>query len=86
MCRSQNCSGYGDEGREPNAPTGNRTPAAQYVARHLNVTAVYYNSFPLTEHHAMKTYWGVEVALSLGVKRPGREADHSPPSSAEVKE
>jgi hypothetical protein len=25
-------------------------------------------------------------ALSLGLKRPGREADHSPPSSAEVKE
>jgi hypothetical protein len=25
-------------------------------------------------------------ALSLGVKRPGREADRSPPSSAEVKE
>jgi len=25
-------------------------------------------------------------ALSLGVKRPGREADHSPPSSTEVKE
>jgi hypothetical protein len=25
-------------------------------------------------------------ALSLGVKRPGREADHSPPSSDEVKE
>jgi hypothetical protein len=24
-------------------------------------------------------------ALSLGVKRPGREADHSPPSGAEVK-
>jgi hypothetical protein len=24
--------------------------------------------------------------LSLGVKRPGREADHSPPSGAEVKE
>jgi hypothetical protein len=23
---------------------------------------------------------------SLGLKRPGREADHSPPSSAEVKE
>jgi hypothetical protein len=28
----------------------------------------------------------VQWALSLGVKRPGREADHSPPSSAEVKE
>jgi hypothetical protein len=25
-------------------------------------------------------------ALSLGVKRPGRKSDHSPPSSAEVKE
>jgi hypothetical protein len=26
------------------------------------------------------------VALSLEVKRVGREADHSPPSSAKVKE
>jgi hypothetical protein len=38
----------------------------------------------------MKTYEGVEVwvagALSLGVKWPGPEADHSPPPSAEVKE
>jgi hypothetical protein len=28
----------------------------------------------------------VPGALSLGVKRPGHEADHSPPSSAEVKD
>jgi hypothetical protein len=28
----------------------------------------------------------VPGALSLWVKRPGREADHSPPSSADVKE
>jgi hypothetical protein len=28
----------------------------------------------------------VSEALSLGVKQPGSEADHSPPSSAEVKE
>jgi hypothetical protein len=28
----------------------------------------------------------VPGAVSLEVKRPGREADHSPPSSAEVKE
>jgi hypothetical protein len=28
----------------------------------------------------------VPGALSLGIMRPGREADHSPPSSAEVKE
>jgi hypothetical protein len=27
----------------------------------------------------------VPGALSLGVKQPGRQADHSPPSSAEVK-
>jgi hypothetical protein len=27
----------------------------------------------------------VPGALSPGVKRPGREADHSPPASAEVK-
>jgi hypothetical protein len=27
----------------------------------------------------------VRVALTLGLKRPGGEADHSPPSSAEVK-
>jgi hypothetical protein len=28
--------------------------------------------------------WALE-ALSVGVKRPGREANHSPPSSSEVK-
>jgi hypothetical protein len=28
----------------------------------------------------------VAGVISLGVKRPWREADHSPPSSAEVKE
>jgi hypothetical protein len=28
----------------------------------------------------------VPGAVSLGVKRPDREADHSPPSSAEIKE
>jgi hypothetical protein len=30
-------------------------------------------------------HW-IPEALSLGVKRPGREVNHSPPSSAEVKE
>jgi hypothetical protein len=28
----------------------------------------------------------VEGPLSLGIKRPGRESDRSPPSSAEIKE
>jgi hypothetical protein len=31
------------------------------------------------------TYTMDTRALSLGIKRSGREADHSPPSSAEVK-
>jgi hypothetical protein len=34
--------------------------------------------------HPVPIQW-VPRTLSLGVKRPGREADHSPPSSAEVK-
>jgi len=38
---------------------------------------LFFTSFP--------TQW-VPGALSLRVKRPGREADHSPPSSAEAKE
>jgi hypothetical protein len=35
--------------------------------------------------HPVSYPMGTGGALSLGVKRPGREADHSPPSSAEVK-
>jgi hypothetical protein len=35
--------------------------------------------------HTQPPMQWVPGALSLGVKRPGREADHSPPSSAEVK-
>jgi hypothetical protein len=35
--------------------------------------------------HPVSYQW-VPGTLSLVVKRPGREADHSPPSSAEVKE
>jgi hypothetical protein len=44
-------------------------------------------------HHSVQNGCGAHPAylmgtrgFSLGVKRPGREADHSPPSSAEVKE
>jgi hypothetical protein len=36
--------------------------------------------------HTQPPIQWVPGALSLGVKRPGREADHSPPSSAGVKE
>jgi hypothetical protein len=43
-------------------------------------------------HHSVQNGFGAHPAsypmgtrdLSLGVKRPGREVDHSPPSSAEV--
>jgi hypothetical protein len=40
-------------------------------------------------HHRVQNGSGaqwVPGTLSLGVKPPGHEADHSPPSSAEVKE
>jgi hypothetical protein len=48
----------------------------------------------LSLHHRIQNGSGVHSpsyaigtrALFLGAKRPGREADHSPPSSAEVKE
>jgi hypothetical protein len=36
-----------------------------------------------SEAHPTSYTMGIGV-LSLGTKRPGREADHSPPSSAEV--
>jgi hypothetical protein len=41
-------------------------------------------SRPALEPTEPPIQWSPE-ALSLGVKRPDREADHSPPSSAEVK-
>jgi hypothetical protein len=37
-----------------------------------------------SEVHPTSIQW-VPGALSPGVKRPGREVDHSPPASAEVK-
>jgi hypothetical protein len=41
-------------------------------------------------HHRVQNGSGAHPASysvgTMGVKRPGREADHSPPSSAEVKE
>jgi hypothetical protein len=35
--------------------------------------------------HPLPLIQYVPGALSVGIKRPGREADHSPPSSADVK-
>jgi hypothetical protein len=58
-------------------------------------TGLFSSGFPTKILHAfLRTALGptqppiqwVQGALSLGVKRPGSEADHSPPSSAEVKE
>jgi hypothetical protein len=38
-------------------------------------------------HHRVQNGSGAYLAsYPMGVKRPGRKADHSPPSSAEVKE
>jgi hypothetical protein len=41
-------------------------------------------SRPALGHTQSPIQW-VSAAISLGVKRPGREADHSPPSSDKVK-
>jgi hypothetical protein len=41
-------------------------------------------SIPVLRPTQPRTQW-VSGTIFLGVKRPGREADHSPPSSAEVK-
>jgi hypothetical protein len=42
-------------------------------------------SRPVLGHTQPPIQW-IKRALSLGVKRPERAADHSPPSSAEFKE
>jgi hypothetical protein len=47
---------------------------SKYIIRNSVVFTVHLASYPMGTG-----------ALSLGVKRPVREADHSPPSSAEVK-
>jgi len=52
------------------------------------------NSGNFSLHHRIQNGSGTHLAscamgkgaLSLEVKQPGREADHSPPSSTEVKE
>jgi hypothetical protein len=65
--------------------------ASMKAAKHHVVTEARNSDFPRLLHdvptlgstqHPMQYVSG---ALSLGVKRPGREADHSPPASAEIK-
>jgi hypothetical protein len=48
------------------------------------VYLLFKSSIPNLGHTQPSIQWAKE-ALSPGVKRPKREADHSPPSSAEVK-
>jgi hypothetical protein len=48
---------------------------------HLHISE--YNSQNLIE---IVFHWRVAGALSLGVKQLGCKADHSPPSSADIKE
>jgi hypothetical protein len=57
----------------------NYTSTPQYVSMAWCLVKHRDNFF--TYIHGKKEPW-----LSLGVKRPGREADHSPPSGAEVKD
>jgi hypothetical protein len=60
-------------------------PPHGQISHHMSKKFRVFNlKFPLWPTQP-PNHW-VPGALSLGVKRPGREADHSPPSSAEVKE
>jgi len=57
-------------------------PAYLHSYAHLNNTRL--SKLALGPTHS-PIQW-VKGALCLGVKRPGRETDHSPPSGTEVKE
>jgi hypothetical protein len=67
-----NCYGLDDQGSRVRFPAG----AGNFSLHYLSRTALGPTLPPIQ--------W-VPGALFLGVKRPGREADYSPPSSAEVK-
>jgi len=60
-----------------NGQTGNKAYIYIYIYKenHAENEGAHPASYPV-----------VPGAISLGVKRLGREADHPPPSSAEVKE
>jgi len=51
---------------------------------HLKVFLLNMTLYSAFRRILVRFQW-VPGALFLGVKRPGREVDHSPPSSAEVK-
>jgi hypothetical protein len=53
-------------------------PPYDFLALCLSTSITYF--LPTSE---LQIHW-VSGALLLGVKRPGREANHSPPSSAEL--
>jgi hypothetical protein len=61
-----------------------RGPRVRFPARAENFSPHHRVQYGSGAHPA--SYQWVPGALSLGVKRPGREADRSLPSSAEVKE
>jgi hypothetical protein len=74
LCSVGTALGYGldDRGSRVRLPAG----AANFSLHHR----VQNSSVAHTAFYTVGT-----GALSLGVKRPGRQADHSPPSTAEVK-
>jgi hypothetical protein len=76
--------------RDSSVGIGTRLPAGRLVSRVQFLAGA--GNFSL--HHRVRNGSGAHPAsypmgirgFSLAVKRPGREADHSPPSSAKVKE
>jgi hypothetical protein len=65
--------------------TGYGLDVREFDFRQGQETFLYSTAFrPARELTQPPTQW-IPGAISLEVKRPGREAGHSPPSSAEVK-
>jgi hypothetical protein len=66
----------------PDWPSGARTANGTALCHYVQL----YRYFVSQSSEFWPPIQWVLGALSLGVKLPGREANHSPPSSAEVKE
>jgi hypothetical protein len=81
LCFALLCSSYIEETKHEGVPTvAWRERLRKTVKRHSQ-----YVRYPCQYlKHVPPIQW-VPERLSLGVKRPRREADHSPPSNAEVK-
>jgi hypothetical protein len=72
---------YRDFKKSNGSLTRSKTTISDHILSHMNTIQIVRPYFSKIDFILYFHLW-----LSLGVKREGREADHSPPSIAEVKE